>query len=209
MLLRKPNSKTFRYTAKIWAKFLLFVSGTRVKIEGLENIPENEPLIFCSNHQSAADILILLANIPRLFRFIIKKELFKIPIFGAYLRWSGYMPLDRGAGAAAVKSLNKAQYFLKDNGSILIFPEGTRSGSAKMKPLKRGSLLLIFNTKVRVVPIALNGSHKLISKGKPYINPCEVTVKFGKPLDFSKYERDKDDYDKAIKELTTAIASML
>ena len=118
------------------------------------------------------------------------------------------MPLDRGAGASAVKSLSKAENHLKDNGSILIFPVGTRSGSARMRPLKRGSLLLIFNTKVRVVPIAINGSYKLISKGKPFINPCKVEVKFGKPLDFSNYSRNKNDYDKAIKELENYIKMM-
>jgi len=180
-----------------------------VEIDGLENVPKDEPLIFVSNHQSAADILILLATIPRYFRFVIKKELFKIPIFGAYLRWSGYMPLDRGAGAAAVKSLSKAEDYLKDNGSILIFPEGTRSGSHEMKKFRRGSLFLIFNTKVRVVPIALDGSYKLISRGGISINPTPVKVSFGKPLDFSGYKRDKDDYDKAIKELESSIKKML
>lgn len=208
-LIRRPGSVAFRRSAQLWAKFLLFVSGTRVKAEGKENIPENEPLIFVSNHQSAADILILLATIPRLFRFVIKKELFKVPVFGAYLRWSGYMPLDRGAGATAVKSLSKAEDYLKDNGSILIFPEGTRSESDEMKPFKRGSLFLIFNSKTRVVPIAIKGSHELISKGKPFINPGRVCVKFGPPLSFKNYGRTKDDYEKALAELESAVRKML
>lgn len=208
-LIFQPGTKSFRRSARIWAKFLLFVSGTSVKIEGLENVPKDEPLVFVSNHQSAADILILLATIPRYFRFVIKKELFGIPIFGAYLRWSGYMPLDRGAGAAAVKSLSKAENYLKDNGSILIFPEGTRSGSHEMKKFRRGSLFLIFNTKTRVVPIALDGSYKLISRGGITINPTPVKVSFGKPLSFEGYKREKDDYEKAIGELETSIKKML
>ena len=98
---------------------------------------------------------------------------------------------------------------MKENGSILIFPEGTRSGTHKLQPLKRGSLLLMFESKARVIPIALNESYKLISKGKWFINKSDVTVRFGKPLDFSKYNRDKDDYEKAIKELRGAIEGML
>ncbi|NQU17572.1 MAG: 1-acyl-sn-glycerol-3-phosphate acyltransferase [Candidatus Saganbacteria bacterium] len=205
----KPGSKTFRQSAKTWAKLIVFASGTKVKIEGIENIPKNEPLVFVSNHQSAADILILLAAIPRLFRYVIKKELFNIPVFGAYLRWADHMPLDRGAGAKAVKSLTKAEDFLKENGSVLIFPEGTRSGGHELIPFKKGSMFLIFNTKARVVPIALDGSYKIISKGSIFVNPAKVTVRFGKPLSFETFGRSKEDYNKAIQIMQNSVQELL
>lgn len=199
------NSKTFRQAAQIWAKALVLASGSKLTIKGLENIPKDEPLIIVSNHQSAADIIVLLAAIPRYFRFVIKKELFAVPIFGFYLRMADYVPLNRQAGSGSVKSLGQADV----TDAILIFPEGTRSGSQELLPFKKGSLFLVFNYKARVLPVAINGSYKIIPKGSFVIKPTDVTISFGPPLDLTNYPRTKAGYEKGMEELRSSIEKML
>ncbi|OGC03822.1 hypothetical protein A2276_08220 [candidate division WOR-1 bacterium RIFOXYA12_FULL_43_27] len=199
------SSKTFRHAAQIWSKALVLASGSKLTVKGLENIPKDEPLIIVSNHQSAADIIILLAAIPRYFRFVIKKELFAVPIFGFYLRMADYVRLDREAGASSVKSLLKAD--VAD--AVLIFPEGTRSGSSDLLPFKKGSLFLVFNSKARVLPVAINGSYKIVPKGSAVIKPTDVTISFGPPLDLTNYPRTKIGYEQAMGELRNSIEKML
>ena len=91
----RPDENISHRVAKIWAKMLLFLANTRVEIIGVENILMKKPQIFMANHQSDFDILILLAHIPCQFRWIVKKELFHIPLFGPAMRRAGYIEMDR------------------------------------------------------------------------------------------------------------------
>src|SRR3989339_1866450 len=100
--------RLFQIAAKLWAKLLVWVSGIPLTVSGLENLNKNEAVIYASNHQGAADILILLAVLPAGFTFIIKKELFDIPLFGWYLRAAGYISIDRGSRRGAVEMINNS-----------------------------------------------------------------------------------------------------
>ncbi|MFC1767707.1 lysophospholipid acyltransferase family protein, partial [Candidatus Margulisiibacteriota bacterium] len=131
-LFSKRKYRPFQFAARLWSRLLAFISGARITVSGIENIPESGALIFASNHQGAADILLLLAYLPRSFRFIIKKELFRIPLFGMYLRLAGYLSIDRKAALASYKTLGSAAEALEDGECILIFPEGTRSKTGEV-----------------------------------------------------------------------------
>ncbi len=203
----KKRELLLREIASLWAKSLVFLSGIKFEKEGLENIPCNEPLIFASNHQGAVDIVVLLAVLPPSFCFIVKKELFSIPFFGWYLKNAGYLPVDRGGKRGALEMFMKAQEKVKNNESIAIFPEGTRSKDGSLLPFKKGSLLLAFKTKAKVVPIAISGSNNVLPKGSILINSNSlVRVKIGPPLTPSTYG---DDYDKATEDLHETIKKML
>ena len=86
-----PDENASHRLAKIWAGMLLALASTKVEIIGAENILMKEPQIFMANHQSDIDILIVLAHLPGQFRWIVKKELFNIPLFGAAMRNAGYI----------------------------------------------------------------------------------------------------------------------
>jgi 1-acyl-sn-glycerol-3-phosphate acyltransferase len=94
--------------SRIWARVLLALTSTKVEIIGAENILMKEPQILMANHQSDFDILIVLAHLPGQFRWIVKKELFNIPIFGAAMRNAGYIEIDRQNREKAMKSLEDA-----------------------------------------------------------------------------------------------------
>lgn len=202
----KNKEHVYLRSARIWAKFLAFISLIPVKVEGLSNIPQNEPVIMVSNHQGAMDILLLLAYLPVYFRFIIKKELFKVPFFGWYLKKAGYLSVDRGVGEKAHKMFSQAENVLKTGKNILIFPEGTRTLTGQIQPFKRGSLLLAFKAKVRVVPIAVSGSFNIMPPKSVIFRLVPVTIKIGKPVSLEKYGSN---YEKALEEIHDQIKNML
>lgn len=193
-IFSSPEKRIIRFqkTAHIWAKFLAFISGIPVTINGLENLPKNEAVIFASNHQGAADILILLACIPVRFTFIVKKELLEVPFFGWYLKNAGYVGVDRGSRRGAIQMFSNAADRLKAGDNILIFPEGTRSPDGTLQEFKRGSLLLAFKAKVRIVPIAISGSFNIMRKKSYVINPTPIKMNIGKPISLEKYGNDSD-----------------
>ena len=198
--------KIYQNSALTWSRLLAFISGVPVKVQGLEHLKKDEPVVIVSNHQGAADILILLAYLPVYFRFIIKKELYKIPFFGWYLKKAGYISVDRGVGEKAHRMFSEAQEALRSGDSILIFPEGTRSRDGKLQPFKRGSLLLAFKAKVSVVPVAISGSFHILPAKSIFYNLVPVSLKIGKPISLLKYGSA---YEKALEDIHGVIQQML
>ncbi len=210
LLLPFLGRESFHRISKFWFKNVVIpVSGIKVEVSGLGNIPK-EAVIFASNHQSAADIGILLDYIPGSFKFIVKKEYFKVPIFGWYTALAGHLPVDREEGSEANKTLERAKAILKQGKSIMIFPEGTRSRDGKLGPFKRGSLKLAFETGRPIVPIAISGSYKILRSGSLLINAGTVTMKIGEPMNFAVKDKiSKQDYQEALDKVRNTIAAML
>jgi len=210
-LFTKKKYRTFQFAARIWSRMLVLLSGARVKVSGLDNIPRSGPLIFASNHQGVADILLLLAYLPRYFRFIIKKELFRIPFFGGYLRLAGYIPIDREVALSSYKTISSAAKDLDEEDCILIFPEGTRSKTGKVGPFKRGSMIMAVRSGANVVPIGISGSFNMMRKGSFLINLVPITLNIGKPISFEKYkgkEPAKSDHENELERLRDAIVGL-
>jgi 1-acyl-sn-glycerol-3-phosphate acyltransferase len=199
------KTKPFQIAAHLWAKLLVAVSGIKLEISGLENIPKGKALIFAANHQGAADILIVLAALPTTFRFAIKKELFKIPIFGWYLHKAGYFPIDRKLILSAYRMVENIIDYIKAGESILIFPEGTRTKTGALGEFKRGSLLAALKSGAPIVPLAISGSFDLLPKGSFIINPHLVKFSIGKPIKINS----EADYDSKVTEVRAAIAQLL
>ena len=110
---------------KVWAPFILFVLGVKLKVKGLEHIKADTNYIFISNHTSNLDIPILFAAIPRNFVFIAKRELIRIPLFGQIMWLLGMIFIDRSNPKRSVRSMKLAAVKLKKGKNVLVFPEGT------------------------------------------------------------------------------------
>jgi 1-acyl-sn-glycerol-3-phosphate acyltransferase len=201
----RPRTRLFQSAAHYWARFLSIFAGIKVIPMGLENIPRNKPLIFVANHQGVADIPVLLAYLPVRFRFAIKKELFKVPIFGWYLRQAGFFPIDRAAVMSAYKTLDQIIGIIKSGESVMIFPEGTRSRDGSLGKFKRGSLMAALKSGAPVVPIAIDGSYDIMPRGTYLIKPSPVRLSVGKPI----YIKSEEEYDQKVEEARNAIAKML
>ncbi|MFH1361482.1 MAG: lysophospholipid acyltransferase family protein [bacterium] len=201
----KSKTKPFQIAAHIWANLLVKVSGIRCEVSGIENIPKDKALIFAANHQGAADILLVLAALPTTFRFAIKKELFKVPIFGWYLKKAGYFPIDRKLILSAYRTVENIIEYIKAGESVLIFPEGTRTKTGELGRFKRGSLLAALKSGAPIIPIAISGSFDLMPKGSFIINAHPVKFNVGKPIEINS----EADYDSKLAEVRESIARML
>lgn len=208
----REHHKVFHFSARIWAKLLMMTSGVKVSISGISNVPREGGLIFASNHQGALDILILLAYLPRYFRFVAKSELFRIPFFGWYMSFAGYVPIERDVSASAHRTIGSVADVLRKDDCVLIFPEGTRSKTGELGPFKRGSLMAAFQSGASVVPVAISGSYNMMPKKTFVINRVPVSIKFGQPISFSKYQGvkpTKDDYESELSRLREEIEKLL
>jgi 1-acyl-sn-glycerol-3-phosphate acyltransferase len=167
----------YRYLAVIWSRSFPF---WRIRIDGRWP-PGRGAYVVVANHQSFLDIFVL-CNIPHEMKWVAKKELFKIPMFGWGLRLAGDICLDRGDTASALKVMDQARRYLKNGMSVMIFPEGTRSEDGTLLPFKPGAFKLAVETGVPVLPIAVSGSANGMPKGGPWVRPTKVSVKILEPI---------------------------
>ncbi len=150
---------------RLWSRIILFVTGIKVNVKGLENIPQGVPSIFAANHQSLYDIPVIMGTLPVQFRFIAKESLFKIPVFGWAMSLMKFISLDRGSREDALKSIREAIQKIKSGTSLLIFPEGTRSPDGNLQPFRKGAFLLAIKTKCPIIPVIVNGTKTILPKG--------------------------------------------
>ena len=169
--------------ARLWARHLLFMAGVTLTVKGMTGIDRKAGYVFVANHQSHFDIPVLFAGIGMALSFIAKKELFSIPIFGWGMASIGCIGIDRKNPRKARASITKAVNLLKkDNLSLVLFPEGTRSLSGKVGEFKRGSFTLALEAGVPVVPVAICGTGEIHRKGSHEIRPGAVTIIIGRPI---------------------------
>ncbi len=173
--------------ANLWAKILLFLCSTKVEVIGGQNILRTKPQILMANHQSDFDILITLAHVPGQFRWIAKKELFTIPVFGQAMRSAGYIEIDRQNHEKALQSLDLAALRIRQGKSVMTFPEGTRSRDGQIKPFKQGTFYLAIQSGAPIVPISIIGSGKIMPKRSLRIQPGLIKLVIDKPIDTRNY----------------------
>lgn len=162
---------------------ILKISGVKLKITGLENLNPDQIYVYVSNHSSMYDIPALQFAFPNRAVMVFKKELARIPIFGWQLYTGPYIIIDRGNAEKALKSIERAkEHMLKRKISILLFPEGTRSKTGEVQPFKRGAFYLASKVRFPIVPTTVNGTAKILPKGKLRIVPGTITVHFDKPI---------------------------
>jgi 1-acyl-sn-glycerol-3-phosphate acyltransferase len=169
--------------ARAWARFLLAVSGVRVRVEGLEHIDPNGSYVFISNHLSYMDTPVALANIPVQFRFLAKRGLFQIPFLGNHLSRAGHIPVPREDARAAVKTMQTAAEVIKQKKiSLLIFPEGGRSHDGVLRPFKEGGVYIAIRAGVPIVPMVIIGTREVLPYGGGVPRPGTVTLRILEPI---------------------------
>ncbi|WP_138418731.1 lysophospholipid acyltransferase family protein [Aquibacillus sediminis] len=166
---------------------LIKISGADLTITGAENIPLDEPVLYVANHQGNMDIPILYSTAPRSMAFVAKKEMEKIPLLGYWMKERGCVFIDRDNARSSLKAINQAIDSLKSGHSIAIFPEGTRSKGPEMGDFKAGSLRIAIKAGVKVVPVTIKDSYKLIGK-KGKHTPAKVSVHYADPINSTEFK---------------------
>ena len=180
-----PLTKDHR--ASLWAMrrwSQVSARGLDIHVEpmDLHNVPE-PPFVYACNHQSLLDVLVLGGVLPHDFKWAAKRSLMKIPFLGWHLALAGHVPVDRRAGSrAAAEVVRKFEEVLHAGKPLLIFPEGTRSEDGIVRPFKNGGFYAAQRTGVPVVPVALEGTHRLMRKGAIDTATGHIPVKIGKPI---------------------------
>ncbi|OGI06134.1 MAG: hypothetical protein A2Y40_02625 [Candidatus Margulisbacteria bacterium GWF2_35_9] len=179
------RNRHFIYTifAKAWTRTIVLFSGFRIKIHG-EMPKDKGPYIYVINHQSQIDIMLALSFLPPGFFFVAKDSLFKIPIFGSSLRMSGYVSIERSNSKKAAKTLDEVKEMVRQGRSALIYPEGTRGIDGKIGKVKRGSIMIAFQTKTPILPIVMNPTYKAMPKGGVIVHPKKIDISIGSPIIF-------------------------
>lgn len=187
-LIVPPWSNAVMHGGRIWSRVLLAAAGARVTFHGLENVRRQNPCIFIANHQSMVDIWIMLSLIPPATRFVAKRELFRIPVFGWALAASGCIPIDRGNRTDAIRSLRVAAERIHGGRSVVLFPEGSRSLDGKLRPFKKGAFHLALQAGVPIVPVAITGSFDVLPPRSLRVRPGPVEVFVEPPVDVGPYQ---------------------
>jgi 1-acyl-sn-glycerol-3-phosphate acyltransferase len=206
-------TERFFVWARLWAWIITAWCGVRVRGElppPGAGVDWTQPYVYMSNHQSHFDIPCIYRVVPANIRFLTKKELRMVPIFGWALWAARFVFIDRKKREDAFASIARAAEDFKRKGrAIVVFPEGTRSPDGRLQEFKKGGFHLAIEAGARIIPIGVTGTTKVLQKHSLAVRPGEVVVRVGTPIDASKYKRnDKEDLARLQDEVRAAIKKL-
>jgi 1-acyl-sn-glycerol-3-phosphate acyltransferase len=180
--LFESSGRTQHKISRIWSRFLLAVSGVKMRIDGLEKLDPHGTYVFVANHRSLMDTPVVLAHVPLQFRFLAKKGLVLIPILGTHLRRAGHLPVVKGDPRASLKSMGDAAKIIRKRGiSVLLFPEGGRSQDG-LRDFKEGAAYIAIKAGVPIVPVGMLGTREVLPMGSMQIMSGVVQLRIGDPI---------------------------
>jgi 1-acyl-sn-glycerol-3-phosphate acyltransferase len=181
------------FVQNTWTRLMLWAPGARLEVEGKQHLDAERTTVFVSNHQSTLDIpALLLAVSPTEVRFVAKKIIKYVPLFGWYMAFAGFVFIDRANKRAGMQSLKDAAARISRGTSIIIFPEGTRSETGEILPFKKGTFALATMAGVSICPVAIDGSRVVMPKARWDVKPGIIRVKIGAPIDPKPFGSDRE-----------------
>ena len=183
LVSKKPARLTTYCFARVVFRIMLSIAGTKVTVEGAENIPSKDtPVLFVSNHRSYFDIIAAYPYIPGRYGFVGKKEFQKIPVIAQWMKLIGVIFLDRENPREGIRSINTAADEIKEGYSMWICPEGTRAHGEKMLPFKEGSFKIAEKAGCPVVPVAFTHTDDILENHSPKVRSTHITIAVGEPM---------------------------
>ena len=181
------------WLSQVWARLNLWVSGVRVRTHFTTPLDPGAPYVFMSNHRSHFDVLALAVGLDAFqLRWVAKKELTHVPVFGWGLRHTGHVIVDRSDHAQAMASMRAAEDKMRSGISVIVFPEGTRAPTDDaLLPFKRGGFVLARETGIPIVPVGVCGSRAILPPHGRDIAAGEIEVVVGAPVDAAGRELDE------------------
>ena len=186
--IRKQSFPYKFYKMQKWTQLFFKCVHIQTDVQLEQELPSDHAVLFVSNHQSAFDIPLLLATLPKSFTFVSKKENASIPFVASCSKTLELIFFDRKDQKSAVQMLRESARWLKEDKSLLIFPEGTRSKQKSLLEMHAGSIQPAMMTKTLIVPVIMYNSYnyKEILKGKEV-----AKVKILAPISYEEYKKDK------------------
>lgn len=169
---------------------ILFLSGTKMEVKGLDKIEKDKTYVFVGDHRSYFDVVIAYALVPCRLGFVAKKEMKKIPFLSWWMYFVNCLFLDRDNIKEGLKTILAAIAKAKEGISIFIFPEGTRARTEEMLPFHDGSFKIAQKSGCPVVPVAFVNTASIYENHRPWIKAAKVTIEFGDPIDMASLEKE-------------------
>ena len=189
LLIRKKKpevcDKVSRALIRWIFRVILFFAGTKVTVEGQENVPKDRAVLYIGNHRSYFDILVTYTTVPGSCGFVAKKELARIPLLKNWMDLIHCLFLDRSDIKQGLQMILSGCEEIKSGTSICIFPEGTRNKNTDdldMLPFHEGSFKIATKANCPIIPIAISNSANIFEAHFPKISPAKVVVEYGKPI---------------------------
>ncbi len=168
--------------ARLWARTLLLISFSPVKIIGAEKLHVHETAVYASNHLSYMDTPVLFARLPFQFRILAKQALWKVPFIGWYLHRSGQVPVDLKGSRSLIASLNRGVATLKHGLPLVLFPEGGRAASGHLQTMMSGCAYMAIKAQVPLIPLTLVGTYELLPIHVYALRPRPLLIVVGDPI---------------------------
>jgi 1-acyl-sn-glycerol-3-phosphate acyltransferase len=175
--LEKISRRYVFLISKIWSRWVVFLTGSRVEITGASNIPNDNRYCVVANHQGSFDIPVIMSIIPSNLGFIAKKELKYLPVFGWWMSAIGVIFLDRSNRRQALKTIEAGAKKVAEGYPMVIFPEGTRSKGGAVAEFKKGSLKLALKSQTKILPISIDGTYKALEANGFLIKPALIKIR--------------------------------
>ena len=174
----RGNSDFLYRMGRLGCRMGIKLAGINLNIKGLDHVNPSRTYLFLANHQGNCDPAALLLAIPHNVRFIVKKELNRLPILNVAMRQGGFVFIDRKDRSSALQGMNQAVAQMQRGDSFLVFPEGTRTRSGSMGPFKKGPFFMALQAGVPLLPITISGSFQVMPPTKLRLNPGTITLTF-------------------------------
>lgn len=186
-----PTGNFVHYIGKFWSRMNLFLAGAKVRITGIGHISMGSSYIVLSNHQSHFDVWSLIGHLPLQLRWVIKKELRSVPIFGLGCERMGHIFIDRGNPQKSHEELQALRDKFNTGASVVFFPEGTRSTDGTLLPFKKGGFVMALQAGIPILPVTVNGSRHLLPKDSTRFRPGIIDIIIHEPVPVDGYSYEK------------------
>ena len=180
------------YPGKYWSRLMCAISFVSVEVNGKENIDKKQSYIFAANHQSLYDIFLIYGWIGVSFKWIMKKELRKLPFVGKACVAAGHIFIDRENPQKAVKSIEQATKTLSEGVSVALFPEGSRTKTGKVCKFKRGAFEIAKEVHLPIVPVTISGGYHVMPVSRFYPIPGKLILEIHPSVEFNPTTHEEE-----------------
>ena len=181
------NAEWLHRIQQFWSRCFYYLLFIPVEVTGTENIRKGQSYVFVSNHQSMSDVFLIYGWLPVIFKWIMKKELRRIPFVGTACAAAGHLFLERGRTRSAFSTMKHALGMLHDGVCVVIFPEGTRTRDGQVGRFKRGAFAIAEDLDLPIIPITLKGCFEVLPRGRFYAKHVKVSMHIGKEMNLTDY----------------------
>lgn len=172
-------------------KFVMFIAGTKLDVEGIQNIDKDEAVLYVCNHRSYFDIVVTYATVPTLTGYISKDDIKKIPVVSNWMKRLNCLFLDRNDVRQGLQVILTAIEKVKEGYSMFIMPEGKRNHSDELLEFKDAVFKIALKSGCKVVPVAVAGTDDVFENCFPRIRSGKIKLRYGKPVDLADLSKEE------------------